>query len=465
MARRDQAVERLLGRIDYERTSAMPTPAAAMKLDRMRELLELLGNPQDKLEIVHVAGTKGKGSTSAMIAAVLTASGRRTGLFTSPHLESVEQRITVDGTPCSPADLVSLVEQVWPAVEAMDRHGAGEGPTFFEITTAMALVYFVAQKTDAVVLEVGMGGRLDSTNVCTPRVSVITCISFDHTKQLGETLGQIAAEKAGIIKPGVPVISGVVPEQPRDVIRDIAAERGAALAELQRDFHYAYHLPELRSAEPAFGTLDFSSQQTGQPMQLNQVQLGLLGRHQAMNAAVALATLVELERQGWTLPEMALRKGLAACRLPARIELMSRKPTVVVDAAHNVASAAALVTTLCESFPEKRRTLVLACTKEKDVAGMLAVLVPHFERLIITQYQNNPRSVPVEQLDHLAAAAGHTSRVVFNDTTAAWDYVRRTTTAEELVCVTGSFFIAAELRPIIASQPIPASCSPTLEVA
>ena len=235
------ALRFLMDRIDYERTLSMPCSEEAFKLDRMRELLRRLGDPQNRMPIVHVAGTKGKGSTAAMMAAVLSAAGYRTGLFTSPHLDRVEERIVIDGQPCSAEELAALVELVRPAVEALDREtevekGTGPicrndpegaahklelspcpplGPTYFEIITAAALCHFARRRVDAAVLEVGLGGRLDSTNVCTPAVSIITSISFDHVKQLGDTLAAIAAEKAGIIKPGVPVVSGVTADEPR----------------------------------------------------------------------------------------------------------------------------------------------------------------------------------------------------------------------------------------------------------
>ncbi len=442
------AVERLLGRIDYERTAAMPSGEAGLKLDRMRALLTQLGDPHAGLPIVHVAGTKGKGSTSAMIAAALSASGYRTGLFTSPHLDRVEQRIAIDGAPCSGEQLVALVDRVWPVVEAMDREG--QGPTYFEITTAMALLHFAVRNVAAAVLEVGLGGRLDSTNVCTPRVSVITSISFDHMKQLGNTLALIAAEKAGIIKPGVPVVSGVVPDEPREVIRRIAAERGCRLVELERDFSFQYFPPPQHDAGPP--TVDFRYHVPQHEHELKQVGLGLIGRHQGANAAVALATLAELRRAGWALPEPAVRRGLADCRLPARVEIMSRRPTVVVDAAHNVASVEALVATLRESFPAGRRTLIVACTKDKDVPGMLARLVPSFDRILLTRYENNPRAVPVEELQSLAVAAGSTVHQAFATPAEAWEHARQTATADELICVTGSFFIAAEMRRHIAEQ-------------
>jgi dihydrofolate synthase / folylpolyglutamate synthase len=532
-ARHDAALRFLLGRIDYERTLSMPCAEEAFKLDRMRELLRRLGNPQERIPTVHVAGTKGKGSTAAMIAAILSAAGYRSGLFTSPHLDRIEERIAVGGEPCTAEELADLVELVRPEVEAMsrrtnipvcqnvpDRQGDRQeclssshdhGPTYFEIVTAMAFCHFVRRRVDAAVLEVGLGGRLDSTNVCTPCVSIITSISFDHTGQLGDTLAAIAAEKAGIIKPGMPVISGVVAEEPREVIRCIARQNGCRLAELGVDFDFDYHPPHHleRAASPA--RFDYSrelpansreltansreltapgnaerSQRTYRellaPGYLSDVAIGLIGRHQAANAALALATVEELRQAGWTVPEAAVRRGLAEMVWPARVEVVARRPAVVLDAAHNAASIAALVETLDESFSAPRRLLVFATTQDKDLRGMLQQLLGRFDRVIFTRYQENPRGVPPEQLQALAMelsdgvpllgtssadpptrakhclsqAVAHDGANVQTAATPAeaWNAVHRLAQADDLVCVTGSFFLAAEMRRQIAAWPL-----------
>jgi dihydrofolate synthase / folylpolyglutamate synthase len=487
--RREAALRFLVGRIDYERTQSMPCSEEFLKLDRMRELLRRLGNPQDAMPIIHVAGTKGKGSTSAMIAAILSAAGFRTGLFTSPHIERVEERIVLDAQRCSPDEFADLVERVRPHIEAMDRdEGAAEGCkalnpdpqspipnstllglTYFEILTAMALDHFRHRHVDAAVLEVGLGGRLDSTNVCSSCVSIITSISFDHTKQLGETLAAIAAEKAGIIKPGVPVISGVDVEEPREVIRRIAQQNGCRLTELGGDFDFDYRPPRHLEQAASPARLDFRYTVPGY---LSNVAINLLGRHQATNAAVALATIEELRRQGWIIPEAAIRRGLADVVWPARVEVVSRRPTVVLDAAHNVASIAALVEVLDESFSAARRLLIFATTQEKDHRGMLQQLLGRFDRVIFTRYSNNPRSVPPEELlamaKELAMGGENVSprslgegpgvRVANLQTIAtpseAWSAIRNTATSDDLICITGSFFLASEMRALIAARPL-----------
>ena len=393
---RASAIQFLLGRIDYERALAIPYDQREFHLDRMRELVAGLGNPHDRLKIVHIAGTKGKGSTAAMIASVLSSAGYRTGLYTSPHLDRLEERFVVDGLPCSGDELAELVERVRPVVEDMDkqyaRHEPPElGPTYFEITTAMAFLYFLVRQVDFAVIEVGMGGRLDSTNVCRPLVSAITSISFDHTNQLGDTLAQIAREKAGIIKPGVPVVSGVAENEPRSVIADVANRNGAKLVQIGVDFEYQYSAPiRFQDSNSGRGLTSFQSRRAGAIEDIRDLDIGLLGRHQAANAAVALAALSELRALGWSIPEIAIRRGLAQVHLPARVEIMSQRPTVVIDAAHNVASIRSLLDTLAEQFPRGPRILIFGTTRDKDMRGMLELLLPQFETVIFTRYSKNP---------------------------------------------------------------------------
>jgi dihydrofolate synthase / folylpolyglutamate synthase len=453
----------LLGRIDYERALSIPYHQREFRLSRMSEFLARLGNPQDGLKFVHVAGTKGKGSTSAMIASALTSAGYRTGLYTSPHFERLEERIVVDGKPCSADQFVVLIDRVKPVVERLDREAAQmspieSGPTYFEIITALAMLQFTEMKTDAAVLEVGLGGRLDSTNVCRPLVSVITSISFDHTKQLGNTLAAIAGEKAGIIKPDVPVVSGVVAEEPRQVIERVARENGCRLVQLGADFSYRYEPPRNLDAVDVnlHGVMDFESRAGDR---VERLELGLLGSHQAANAAVALATLNELRSRGWQLPESAIRQGLAELQWPGRIEIIARRPTVIVDAAHNLASVQSLVDTLEESFTARRRLLVFATTQDKDTRGMLQLLLPRFEAVILTRYVNNPRSVSLEQLSQWTAEISSIPRYVCENPAAAWNQVHELATPDHLVCITGSFFLAAEMRMEIRGDHFRPDCN------
>jgi dihydrofolate synthase/folylpolyglutamate synthase len=456
----DAALAWLYGRINYERSAIPAYRVQNFKLERMRDLMRRLGDPHVRLPVIHVAGTKGKGSTSTMLASMLTAAGYRAGLYTSPHLERTEERLVVDGQICAPQEFVELLNVVHPAVESMDEEGercTGPGsPTYFEVMTASALVHFARRKVDAVVLEVGLGGRLDSTNIITPAVSVITSISFDHTRQLGNTLALIAGEKAGIIKAGIPVVTGVTEAEPLEVIERVAAENNAPLLKLGRDFSYTFEpRADLHSADKLLrGRVHYQGKQC-----LADLELGLIGEHQAANAAVALATLECLSTQGWKFDETALRRGLREARCPARIEVLRVQPTVVIDTAHNAASIAALLKELDASQDFVRRHLVFACSKDKDAEEMLRQLSPHFDSIVLTRFLNNPRSVPPEELYELAArveaqAAGHSAQLLLAPTPVeAWQQALAIASREDLVCVTGSFFLAAELRSVIGVVP------------
>jgi len=460
--RRAEALDFLLGRINYERTAMIPYGRRQLKLDRMRQLLNRLGNPDAGIPIVHVAGTKGKGSTAAMIEAMLHSAGYETGLFSSPHLEKIEERFSVNGLPCRGEELVALVDELRPVVQAMDRELAKDdislGPTYFELTTAIALMHFAKRKVDVAVLEVGLGGRLDSTNVCQPAVTLITSISLDHTKQLGTTLPEIAAEKAGIIKPGVPVLCGPMDKAPRQVIAEIAKQHGCRMLVAGSDFRHRYH-PRLVPNDPndqnTRGRFDFDGDFAEEHLRLTGLPLRLLGEHQAANAALAIATIAELRRQGWAVSTTAIHQALADLTLPGRFEIVRRRPTVVLDVAHNVASAEALVEVLDSSFPDGNRILMLAATQDKDVRGIVRVLMPHFGQIVVTQYRKNPRAVPTaelrqtvcEELRRLGVAEAD-DRVYERDLpTDAWQLVQQLAGPEQLICITGSFFIVAEMRP------------------
>ena len=462
---RDIALEFLMGRINYERTAVLPYGRRQLKLDRMRQLLTRLGNPDAGLPIVHVAGTKGKGSTAALIAAVLHFAGYDTGVFSSPHLEKIEERFAVNGLPCSGAELVALVDRVRPIVRVMDLeslHSAEQSrsPTYFELTTAMALMHFVEREVDIALLEVGLGGRLDSTNVCQPAVTVITSISLDHTKQLGSSVTQIAAEKAGIVKPGVPVLCGPLDEAPRRVIAEIAQQHGCRLIESGRDFKYSYRPPVSLDEFAGLGSLDFSAESPEEKVEFNGVPLRLIGEHQAANAALALATLVELRKQGWLISSEAIHAGLGGLRLPGRVEVLRRRPTVVLDVAHNVASAEALARALQASFVCQKRTLVFAATRDKDVPGIVRALLPLFQTVIVTEFQENPRAVPMATLAKIIRAEWLTLGSESVDSrlsecplpTEAWKLARQLAEPDQLICVTGSFFIAAELREVMCAD-------------
>ena len=446
----EQALEFLYSRVNFERQSSAQYGLRDFQLDHMRQLLHRLGDPQERLPTVHIAGTKGKGSTAAMLASVLSAAGYRTGLFTSPHITHLEERFTIDGRQPPPEELVEMVNQLAGVVQAMDELPGAMSPTYFEIVTALGWLYFTRQQAQIVVLEVGLGGRLDSTNVCRPNVCVITSISRDHTRQLGHRVEQIAAEKGGIIKPGVPVVSGVLDLAAQGVIERLAAERGCRLIQAGREFSSQYHPGEPAPAGAACGWDHFDVELP--PHRWTGLPLKLLGEHQARNGAMVLAVVSELRTQGWSLPDEAIGRGLREVQWPGRIEVLGEHPAIVVDGAHNWAATAALVETLTQRFQARRRVLVFAASRDKDVAGMVRQLYPVFDTVILTAFHNNPRNLPAEELTRLCQALSCRYVHVANNSAAAWKLARRLAGPEDLICVTGSFFLAAELREQILEE-------------
>jgi dihydrofolate synthase/folylpolyglutamate synthase len=444
---RDEAMHWWFARVNFELRAAA---AADLKLDHMRLLLDRLGNPHDELPIVHVAGSKGKGSTSAMLAAVLQRAGYRVGLFTSPHLVSVTERIQIDNVPVADADLARLLTDIRAAAAAPapdDAESLDGKLTFFEIATALGFLQFRRQQVDWALLEVGLGGRFDSTNVCDPRLAVITSISLDHTEQLGNTLAKIAAEKAGIVKPGRPTISGVVLPEPRDVIRQTCRERGSPLRQRDVDFHYV-HQPGCFNGGPARPPhVQVTTWRRAWP----DFELRLIGEHQAANAAVAIAAVEALREQGVNIPDEAVRRGLAEVHWPARLEIVGRRPLRLLDCAHNVASARALMDAVLANFPlapGARRLLVFAGSRDKDLAGMLAEFAPHFDHVYLTSF-NSPRCVPPSELAKSLPATLRPAHTLLEPPAAAWQAALEDARPDDLICATGSVFLAGELRPIV----------------
>ncbi len=448
------SLDYLYDRLNYERVGMPRGATGELRLGRMRRLLRRLGDPHEGPKIVHVAGTKGKGSTAAMVAAALSASGVKTGLFCSPHLHRLEERFRIDGVEVSPAELVALVDAVRPAVDALDAtdpHYSRRGATFFEVTTAMGLLHFARQGAGAVVLEVGLGGRLDSTNVVRPDLAILTTISYDHTRQLGATLGAIAGEKAGILKRGRPVVSGVRGDEARDAIHRTARIRRSRLRELDVDFSYDYLPPTPPLARPTPGRVAVRTW----ARDWGEVELPLLGEHQAHNAAVALAGLDALAGSGLEVGPEAVARGFAGLTWPARVEVLGESPWLVIDGAHNVASAEALAAALRTCFPPSPRTLVFGTTREKDLPGQLRALLPLADAVVATRYVENPRSVPPEEIAEAVRSLGGPETQLAPDPASALALARRLTPPDGLICVTGSLFLAAEARAHVLRHALP----------
>ena len=356
-------------------------------LDRIRTLLEALGNPHQKLQFVHIAGTNGKGSTAAMVDSCLRAAGYKVGMFTSPFINRFNERIQVNGIPIPDQDLVQLVEQVQPAAQAME-----DVPTEFELITALGMLYFIQQHCDIVVLEVGLGGALDSTNIIPPPAcAIITALGMDHVKELGPTLADIAAAKAGIIKPGSPVVSyGGEPEADK-VIADTARAQGAPLTVV--DFSRL----QLRSASLDGLVFDFDG--------LEGLTLPFLASYQARNAAVAITALRALRGRGWNISDQAIRQGLAQVRWPGRFELLRRDPPFLLDGSHNAHGMRATVASLRERFPGEKFVFLISIMADKDWDKMLQLLLP-LAKCFVTVTAPSPRAIPAPDLAAQIRAMG-----------------------------------------------------------
>jgi len=363
----------------------------------MRYVLELLGNPEQKLRFIHIAGTNGKGSVAAMCQSVLTAAGYRTGLYTSPHLVSFCERFQIDGRAIPEPDVVRLLGQLRPVLDRVASHPEFRQPTFFEAVTALALLYFHEKKVEIVVWETGLGGRLDATNVVTPLVSVITNIGFDHMQYLGETLAQIAAEKSGIIKPRVPVVTATTDLDALAVIRGQAALLQCPVRVVE----------------------DVSNYRTP-----------LLGRHQIVNCATAVAAL---RATGLEIKEAAMRDGLARTRWPGRFQIAGK---VVLDGAHNADAAQRLATTLQEQFPSQRLRLILGVLRDKNYDEMCRILAPLADEIVCVPV-NSERTSDPQVLAELCRQANPRAAIRVSTLVEAGQ-------TDALTVVTGSLFLVGE---------------------
>jgi len=439
-----EAMGFLLEFADYEKITSYKYDIATFNLERVERLMAEVGNPHRAFPAVHIAGTKGKGSTAAMIQAMLSATGLKTGCFTSPHLVRLEERMTIDGELMPEEELVALVNELVPYTVAARERSVWESPTFFELVTALGFRHFAKQRVDAAVVEVGMGGRLDATNVITPEVSAITRVDFDHENRLGRTLPKIAFEKGGIIKPGVPV---VIAEQAPDALGVLAALAHRRRAPMIRVGHDV-HVEAVKTGLDADGpycrfTLETS---TGN---YRDVELKLIGSHQAMNAAVAVvAAELFAARTGRHLTEEAVRRGLAAARCPARMEYFAGSPAALLDGAHNPVSMATLRNVLDTVFRDREITLVMGIARDKDVDRVLQVILPRASRAFFTR-SDSPRAEQPNALLARARAICRFAAYAYDDAIEALERARDAAGEAGLVVITGSFYLAGKVRPVL----------------
>ncbi|GAP06795.1 folylpolyglutamate /dihydrofolate synthase [Anaerolinea thermolimosa] len=443
-----EALDYLYRFVDYSLTRNFRYTPEKFDLGRMHQLMHLLGDAHLQYPVIHVAGTKGKGSTAAMIASVLQSAGYRVGLYTSPHLQDYAERIQINRQPIDHDEFTLLVEEIKPKVMQVERL------TTFEITTALAFLYFARNKCDIGVIEVGLGGRLDATNVVDPLVSVITSLSMDHMNVLGDTLGKIAAEKAGIVKPGKPLVLAPQREEARLVVRGIAEERKSPVVEVGQDYLFALRSRSLEGQTFWIWRRDeqmlvdqFIESGGNHPWQPMRLHIPLLGYHQVQNAATAFAALQVARAQGIEIHERAISDGFSSVFWPARFEILGRNPLLVVDSAHNRDSALKLRLTLDDYLPDKPIILLFGASEDKDIHGMFEELLPRVRRLIATQ-SVHPRAAEAEKLVELAHRFGVPAQALTPVEKALERALELAVKEEAAVVAAGSLFIAAAVREI-----------------
>jgi dihydrofolate synthase / folylpolyglutamate synthase len=412
-------------------------------LEAIRDILDALGHPEKRYATAIVAGTNGKGSTSAMLASILERAGYRTGLYTSPHLNRVNERIRVNGEEISDADFARAFTDAWEAVDRLlARNALATRPSFFEYLTATAFLHLARAPVDFAVLEVGMGGRLDATNVTEPRVAVITNIALDHQEFLGSSIAAIAGEKAGVIKPGRPVVSSCEKPVAREVIRRRAAELGAPLIETPA----SAELSILRSDQ---GRYEFDLAIDGETFR--GLVSPLMGRFQVKNAVAAVTAAQQLARQGWMIPAAAIAEGLRQARWPGRLEAVSEHPRVVLDGAHNPAAAREIADFAREQWAGKRLRLVYASMRDKAIGEISEILFPLAEKIYLTRPMQARAATPEEIL--AAAHALPPQTVMEPDPAQALSTALRDSAPEDIVLATGSLFLVGEIKRALLAVP------------
>lgn len=425
------ALDYIFSFVDFSKTHTANLAPENFNLDRMRSLLERLGNPHQAYPSIHIAGTKGKGSTSALCSSALSAAGYKTGLYTSPHLQDFSERIQINCEPIAQDALVSLLERIRHHIESVP------GISTFEIMTALAMQHFADEKVDAAVLEVGLGGRLDATNVVTPLVSVITSISIDHVPILGSTLAEIASEKAGIIKPGIPVVVAPQKSEANLAIRSIAAKQNAPLITVGKEV-------EFKAGSFAIGRQELVIRDQHTPW--TTLAIPLLGLHQIENAATAWTALRSAAESGLNISDDAIRRGFAEVKWPGRFEILRRSPTVILDAAHNADSALRLTETLDQYFPDQPLHLVVGFSGDKAIADFLKPFAGRTKQVIATR-SVHPRALDPEALREIAAEIGMMVTCTQN-IEEALELGLEGLKNEDVLLVTGSVFVVGGAREV-----------------
>ncbi len=440
----NEAKEFLLQTIDYEKLTQYKYDTSSFDLRRMEEMMLFAGNPHKQGRYVHITGTKGKGSTAIIIASVLKELGLKTGLFTSPHLVDLGERIKVNERMISQKVFVQLINRLKPYIDSIMHENPILMPTFFEIITAIAFLYFEKKKADISVMEVGMGGRLDSTNIILPEVSVISPVGYDHTDRLGNTLGKISYEKAGIIKECVPVVSSVQEHEALSIISETCKVRNAPLYLLGMDIQ----INSIKTAKRN-GFHGTESEIMTWRNKYRNIFLPLVGRHQVENCATALGALEVLSETGVIkiCPEK-VTNALSDIRCPARIEVISESPLIVLDTAHTVSSMRLSKESIKENFAFRKLISVIGLSADKDIDGILREIACVSDVLILTR-TGSPRQADPEQMASVVKRFYNNKPLVIEDIEEALKEAERIAGKNDLIFITGSFFLAGRIKEIL----------------
>ncbi|MCC7291381.1 MAG: bifunctional folylpolyglutamate synthase/dihydrofolate synthase [Phycisphaerales bacterium] len=405
-------------------------------LSRMARLLSALGNPQKAFPTVHIAGTKGKGSTCAMVAAMLRGSGYNVGLYSSPHILDVRERIQVGDDLISTGDFARCIAAV---AKAARKPKVGD-PTYFEVLTAAAFLHFMESEVDIAVIEVGLGGRLDSTNVITPQVVGITSISFDHQQQLGHTLAKIAEEKAGTFKAGVPVVSAPQKPEVKEALRRIASQVGAPLRFAGEEIEFSYRF-EASRGQGRHTRLCLTTPSS----RFEHLHVPLLGEHQAINCGLALGIIDTLKGKGFAIDDQRAMEGLASLRIPGRMEIIREQPRVLVDVAHNAASVDALMRAIGQNVIADSMVLIFGCRRDKDIHGMVRAIQLGADKIIFTRTLSPRSADPQDLAVEYAEQSGRNAQVT-QSLDEAMHIALSAAGRDDLICIAGSFLLVAEAK-------------------
>ncbi len=436
----ERAMKYLFGVTDYEKQHRLRYNSDTFDLGRMERFLKALGDPHLKTEMVHIVGTKGKGSTATMLTKMLEANDYSVGLYTSPHVTSLHERIVVDSKMITQKEIHSLINRVHPTIKKMADKD--DGPTFFEIMTVLAFLHFFDKGVDVAVIEAGLGGRLDSTNVIQPALVGITSISIDHQNLLGDDLASITTEKAGVMKEGVPVITVQQDSSAMCVLRRFASKVGAPLSVTGREIEFSYRFESSREEGPHTRVCVTTANS-----RFEHLRVPLQGEHQAINCGLALAMIDQLKVQGYKIDDNKAIAGLKKTSLIGRMEIICRDPQIIIDAAHNAASIRALIQAIGQHIPCDSMVVIFGCNSDKDVRGMLQQLQFGADKVIFTR-NNSPKAVSphdlAEMYTEMCGKMCQTAMTLHEAIRTA----RSALTKEDLICITGSFYLVGQAKEL-----------------